>query len=86
MEPTDCELSYLGTSNVRLQSGDGRRSAMGRDFGEKLRVERWNGGSRLKVREKEGVERGGDIGVERHWLNQGRLSASGGLLSRGLRS
>ncbi len=26
------------------------------------------------------------IGVESHWLNQVRLSASGGLLSRGLRS
>ncbi len=32
---------------------------MGRDFGENLRVERWNGGSRLKVRETEGVERCG---------------------------
>ncbi len=32
---------------------------MGRDFGENLRVERWNGGSRLKVREREGVERCG---------------------------
>ncbi len=27
-----------------------------------------------------------DIRVESHWLNQVRLSASGGLLSRGLRS
>ncbi len=26
---------------------------MGRDFGENLRVEWWNGGSRLKVRERE---------------------------------
>ncbi len=32
---------------------------MGRDFGENLRVERWNGGPRLKVREREGVERCG---------------------------
>ncbi len=32
---------------------------MGRDFGENWRVERWNGGSRLKVREREGVERCG---------------------------
>ncbi len=32
---------------------------MGRDFGENLRVERWNGGSRLKVRERKGVKRCG---------------------------
>ncbi len=32
---------------------------MGRDFGENLRVERWNGESSLKVPEREGVERCG---------------------------
>ncbi len=36
-----------------LHSGGERRSVIGWDFGENLRVEWWNCGSRLKAREKE---------------------------------
>ncbi len=35
-----------------LHSGGERRSVIRGDFGKKVRVERWNGGSRLKARER----------------------------------
>ncbi len=44
-----------------LHSVGERKSVIGGDFGKKVRVERWNGGSRLKVRERENELRDAEL-------------------------